>query len=472
MSKHLHTTYTDFLNESADGLTAREKIKAAIGIIFIGSQFFGPILLRLWVIEDSSPRCKTMYTNGSVIAYSPKFVDTLKVSEVAWVLVHEIMHNILLHFSRIKPNAKMWNYATDYAINLLIANISDKFKMPKGGLYDEKYKGLSAEVIYNMLAKDQSQMPQNFQSPGDVIDEEVEFDPEDVVQHGQGGDDEDDEDGQGSGSGSGQGDEDGKEGEGSGSDGDEGDEDGKEGEGKDKVGKQDKKGKDGKGADDKKGKKPIVVKKATDTFIQSAVQAGLSKAPDAIRRYYESMFEAQIDWKKELKKYIKDCIDGIKYKLPYRRFAHTGTYLSGPIRKAEKLDSIVIIIDTSGSITDALLKTFMSEVAGVLAAYPVEKMYILSADDKVRTVNTLKNPRLLAGTKIDKPVDIKGGGGTDFEPAFQWIDKELKGAPNVVIYLTDLEGHFPSKPKYEKKVVWCTIIDHPIPFGKKINIKK
>ncbi len=478
MSKHISTSYDSFLNENA-GLTAKEKIKAAIGMIFIGSQFFGPILLRLWVVEDKSPRCKTMYTNGSVIAYSPTFVDTLKVSEVAWVLVHEIMHNVLLHFSRMKPNAKMWNYATDFAINLLIEGISDKFKRPAGALYDTKYAGLSAEVIYAMLQKDQSQMPQNFQSHGDVTDEDVDFDPSDVVQHGQGGDEEDDDeqDGQGQSSqGDGDGDEkDGKEGEGSGGDGKEGD-DAEEGDGKEKVGKADKNGKkDGKGADDKPKKNKITVKKASDTQIQSAVQAGLSKAPDAIRRYYESLFEAQIDWKKELKKYIKDAIDGTKYKLPYRRFIHTGTYLSGPIRKSEKLDSIVIVIDTSGSINDALIKTFMSEVAGVLAAYPVENMFILSADDKVRTVNKLKNPRLLPGQQIDtrdKKINIKGGGGTDFEPAFQWIDKELKGQPNVVIYLTDLEGHFPAKPKYEKKVVWCTIVDHPVPFGKKINIKK
>lgn len=482
MSKHILTSYELFkLNESGAGLSAREKMKAAIGMVFINSQFFGPILLRLWVIEDKSPRCKTMYTNGSVIAYSPDYVDSLKISEVAWVIVHEIMHNVLLHFSRMKPNAKMWNYATDYAINLLIEGISDKFKRPANVLFDPKYAGLSAEVIYAMLQKDQSQIPQNFQSPGDVTDEEIEFDPSDVVQHGQGGDDEDDDsqDGQGQGGdqeGDGEGDQDGQ---GSGAGGDEEGDDAKEDKNaKDKAGKQGKNGKDsGKGASDKKDdkKKKITIKKATDTAIQSAVQAGLSKAPDAIRRYYEMLFEAQIDWKKELKKYIKDAIDGVKYKLPYRRFAHTGTYISGPIRKSEKLDSIVIIVDTSGSITDALIKTFMSEVAGVLAAYPVEIMYILSADDKVRTVNKLKNPRLLSGLKIDtkgQKIDIKGGGGTDFEPAFQWIDKDLKGQPNIVIYLTDLEGHFPAKPKYDKKVIWCTIIDHPVPFGKKINIKK
>ncbi len=468
MSKHI-VDYKTFntLNESA-GLTAREKMKAAIGLVMINSQFFGPLLIRLWVIED--PKCKTMYTNGSVIAYSPAFVDTLRVGETAWVLVHELMHNVLLHFSRMKPNRKLWNYATDYAINILIKDISDKMSMPKGGLLDEQYRGLPAEVIYDLLQKKgMDNPPPNFQSFGDVTDEDIDIDPNQVVQSGQGGDDDDDEEGdQDSGGGDGEEQEgDGEEGDGAGDGGDE------------EVGKQDDKGKEGKGAkekdDAKQQKKTIKVKKATDSAIQAAVQAGLSKAPDAIRRYYESLFEAQIDWKKELKKYIKDCIDGIKYRLPYRRFAHTGTYLSGPIRKSDKLDSIVIIIDTSGSITDNLIKTFMSEVAGVLAAYPVEMMYILSADDKVRTVNKLRNPRLLAGQQIEtrgQKLDIKGGGGTDFEPAFQWIDKELKGNPNVVIYLTDLEGHFPPKPKYEKKVVWCTIVDHEIPFGKKINIKK
>jgi predicted metal-dependent peptidase len=457
MSKHILTSYDSWkiLNEEhGHGLTAREKVKAAIGMIFINSQFFGPILLRLWIIQDNSPHTKTMYTNGSVIAYSPKFVDKLTVGETAWVLIHEIMHNILLHFSRMKPNRKLWNCAADYAINILIKDIDPKFKMVKGGLYDEQYKGLPAEVIYEELLKNPNKIPQDYESCGDVTDEDIEIDPNDVVQHGMGGDGEDEED-----------DKDDKDGSGAGAGDGDGDEDGSAGEEDD----------DKKASKGGQGKK-IVIKKATDTQIQSTVSSVLSKMPDAIRRYYDSLFKAQVDWKKELKKYIKDSIDGIKYKLPYRRFAHTGTYISGPIRKADILNKIVIIIDTSGSVDDEMIKTFMGEVCGVLAAYPVELMYILSADEKVRTVNTLKNPRLLGTTIIsrggNKKIDIKGGLGTDFRPGFEWIDKELKGNPNIVIYLTDLEGTFPAKPKYDKKVIWCTIKDHVIPFGKKINIKE
>lgn len=455
--QHIHDFDAYFrLNEAVDS-AARDKVRGAITLILVNLPFFASILIRLWVFEDKS--CKTMYTNGKSIAYNPEFVKSLRAGEVAWVLVHEIMHNVLLHFSRMRPNAKLWNIATDYAINLLIEKVSDdtkaaeRFSMPKGGLFDPKYKDMSADAIYDYLEKNPQQQPKDssFNNFGEVNGDSVEIDADSVVQQGDTGNlNDDDEDG-----------------EGGGGEGEEGDEKDGQGKGKGKEGQEDENGKPAKPVPG--GKKPgkIMIPRATEADIQSAVSQGLSKASQAIRRYYDLMFKSQIDWKKELKKYIQQIFDKIKYKLPYRRFAHTGTYLTGPVKGGEAVDCIVVAIDTSGSIDAEMINEFLTEVAGMIAAYKIENLHVISIDDKLRTVNKFKSPRDLKSLKVD----IKGGGGTDFIPAFDYVEDELRKKFTVLIYITDAMGTFPTPaPAYQNKVIWCVKGDGKVPFGKRVQL--
>lgn len=125
--------------------------------------FFSKLLMSIDLIEDWSIR--TMCTNGIHIRYNPRFTLGLTLAECVFVLMHEMMHIVFLHFARMKGrDPKKWNYATDYAINILLNDktVSDNFKnnsgaivlkMPEGGLLNEKYRGLSAEKIYDMDPK-------------------------------------------------------------------------------------------------------------------------------------------------------------------------------------------------------------------------------------------------------------------------------------------------------------------------------
>lgn len=71
----------------------------------------------------------TMYWN-------PDFFASLSDSEVRGVLIHEFYHLIFQHIStRLKKPAKMWNVATDLAINSIIVTGENKAAtLPKGGL--------------------------------------------------------------------------------------------------------------------------------------------------------------------------------------------------------------------------------------------------------------------------------------------------------------------------------------------------
>ena len=93
-----------------------------------------------------------MCTDGRTIRWSRAFVDELSPLNVLFVIAHEILHIALMHPLRVgNRDAKLWNIATDLAINIELVKIFGLDAMPEGGLYDLKYDGMSAEQIYKLL---------------------------------------------------------------------------------------------------------------------------------------------------------------------------------------------------------------------------------------------------------------------------------------------------------------------------------
>lgn len=92
----------------------------------------------------------TACTNGKYIKYNPQFFMNLDEDEQVFLILHETLHVAYLHMDRLgNKDMKRWNIAADYVINYQL--VSRGFKMPKGGLYDAKYAGLSAEQVYALL---------------------------------------------------------------------------------------------------------------------------------------------------------------------------------------------------------------------------------------------------------------------------------------------------------------------------------
>lgn len=125
---------------------------------------------------------------------------------------------------------------------------------------------------------------------------------------------------------------------------------------------------------------------------------------------------------------------------------------------------VVAVVDTSGSIGEKEYHACMSEVQGVLAETKPEAVILIGADAAVNTVFYLQDGDSLETMEIN----LAGGGGTDFRPAFQWIE-ENHIDPNVVIYLTDMYGTFPDEaPRYQ--VIWVATTDSRAPFGRTIKM--
>lgn len=97
--------------------------------------------------------CDTMAVDGFYIYVNPDFCEGLTGDELKFVLAHEVMHCVLGHSDRRGGrDRKLWNIATDYSINLKLTEFG--FKMPKVGLINNKYEGLTSEEIYEELFKE------------------------------------------------------------------------------------------------------------------------------------------------------------------------------------------------------------------------------------------------------------------------------------------------------------------------------
>lgn len=114
----------------------------------IEAPFFATLLLRRPLVEDHS--CPTAWTDGEQIGYNPKFMLGLPFTQALAVICHEILHIAFLHHVRqgLRETEK-WNRACDFSINLILKD--NKYDLPESALLDEKYRGMSAEQIYDVL---------------------------------------------------------------------------------------------------------------------------------------------------------------------------------------------------------------------------------------------------------------------------------------------------------------------------------
>tara|TARA_Y100000114_G_scaffold156592_1_gene184290 strand:- start:827 stop:1912 length:1086 start_codon:yes stop_codon:yes gene_type:complete len=113
-----------------------------------GWGFYASILFKMPMVEkDDIP---TMATDGKSIFFNEEWSNTLTEEELDFVRCHEGMHRVLRHHLRVQDrDSNLWNIATDYAINSILKKSG--MKMPKDGLYDAKYDGMSAESIYKSI---------------------------------------------------------------------------------------------------------------------------------------------------------------------------------------------------------------------------------------------------------------------------------------------------------------------------------
>lgn len=109
--------------------------------------------------EEVAAGLLTQATDGRNLWINQQHFDKLTLDEKTAEIVHELCHKIFLHTTRRGTrDHKMWNYACDYAINIMMQK--NGFRIPDDWLLDAKYDGWSAEKIYDDLKQNAKQQQQ------------------------------------------------------------------------------------------------------------------------------------------------------------------------------------------------------------------------------------------------------------------------------------------------------------------------
>ena len=383
--------------------------------------FIGTLAMNLELIPVVDHRCQTASTDGKRIFFNPHFLNALTNDERMTILAHEIWHCGLSHFMREHgriEDHEMWNHAIDHEVNSLLKE--DKFAIPDRAVLYEKYRGESAETVFELIKNGTIEMR------GQCLDD-----------HGSSAPGEDSEPGH------------------DGTDGYSTIDSDEEGNLTVKV------------DSDFRPKRSDDVWKDWKNKMMAAAQQCHDRGHDMgnYQSHLEDLFSSKLHWKEILRQFLTPMFDSTrKWLPPNRRHVYKKMYL--PSLRKEKQLNIVIAVDTSGSTTGDIVKTFVSEVYAILNSFGGYVLRLIQCDMYIQEdlLFDMNNPF------IADDFTLKGGGGTDFHPVFDLIAEDDE-YPEIVLYLTDGYGSAPKKqPNYP--VIWGVIEGgiKPATWGKMMDI--
>ena len=426
---------------------------------------FGSVIANLEF--QKSIDIATAGTDGKVLLYNPKFLGDLSEKQQIFIFAHEVCHVAFEHIFRSEGKDKrLWNIATDSVINALL--IQDGLPMVEGGVNIPEAINYDAEEMYNKLLEEEKKKQEQQSQKGNQGQQDKHNNQEQ-------------ENSQGS-----QGQQDGQNSQEQQEENDIGHdthslwdkaieerkkEQQEQAENKKQEQKQTKKKEKTEETEGKEQEKSKFTEQGErETFKQNKIERrkqlqelsrelankASHEAGDGIQREGKRLSDIGIatpliDWRKLLRQAIRYDEEYTRKNARMRNgyFRHRVEQL--PMPEAE------ILLDTSGSVSEVLLKNFLRECKNILDNSKV----------KVGCFNT----EFHGFTELRKPEDIDNmsfpiGGGTDFNAAVGAFSRK---APNKIIF-TDGKANMPKETV--RNVIWVVFGDKKInpKGGKVINI--
>ncbi|MEW5789833.1 MAG: VWA-like domain-containing protein [Pseudomonadota bacterium] len=422
---------------SADRLET--KLAAARTRLILEKPFLGALVMHLPLKASDPQWCKTTATDARHFYYNPAYIARLTLEQTQFVLAHEAMHCALSHFARRNHRQKhRWDVACDYAVNMILDD--ERMQGPDNALMDAAYRGLTAEEIYPLLHEDPPEETQDthlFDNSDSQGSEGESQEPE----AGQGGDKESEqEDSQGGGN----------------------PEDSPSSRGQPQESDQAGQAETETQAPPPPPSDPARLDEQWKSRLAAAAQAArqAGKLSQSLMRMVDHLLAPQLPWRALLARYMMNVArDDYSFQRPSRR---DGAAIMP--RLASQGVNVAVVLDTSGSVTREELEAFLGEV-DALKAQVRAAVTLHACDDKLDPAGPW---RFAPWESLVLPEQVSGGGGTDFRPVFDWLERERLG-PDLLLYFTDAEGRFPDgEPEFP--VLWLVKGKAPVPFGVRVQL--
>jgi predicted metal-dependent peptidase len=207
-----------------------------------------------------------------------------------------------------------------------------------------------------------------------------------------------------------------------------------------------------------------------DTAVAAGIAAAkaMGKLPAELQRALTDTLAPKVDWREHIKSLFARKVGSgtFDWSRPDRRLITRDIYAPG--RSGYGAGTVVVGIDTSGSVGSKELDMFMAEVSGILEDIRPKRLVMIWCDAKVHRIDECED---ISDLNTIRHKGAPGGGGTSFIPVFDAINKEGL-EPEALVYLTDGLGSFPNvAPSYP--VIWGNIYKgSKYPWGDVVDIPK
>lgn len=160
-------------------MNVKDKIITARITLLFKQPFFGNMATRMQ-LKECSDWCATAATDGRHLYYNEEFFTPMTTDQVIFVIAHEVLHTVFNHMDRREyRNHRLFNIACDYAVNDIL--IKERIGSPPKikYLHDVKYRGMSAEQIYDLLMEEHGDDGSGLGDLGVLLDEHLDWDAKD-----------------------------------------------------------------------------------------------------------------------------------------------------------------------------------------------------------------------------------------------------------------------------------------------------
>jgi predicted metal-dependent peptidase len=198
--------------------------------------------------------------------------------------------------------------------------------------------------------------------------------------------------------------------------------------------------------------------------IAEQINKSRGTIPSEIADYINGLFEIVepvIDWKAYLRRF-----NGMATKVYTKKTRRklNKRFVGNPALKIKQRKNTLVAIDTSGSVGAKDLQEFFNEIHHIYKTGT--EIDIIECDAAIQRVYKYDG-------KQKEKIDVKGRGGTDFEPVMVYLNEHKHKYQNI-IYLTDGECPAP-KTKPVRPILWVISENGTSTYnlpGAKVQIKR